>query len=231
VAGLLALMLLTDARRAARLSSDGSLVPLAEQDRTLWDQRQIREGIRLVEHALPTGPVGAFQLQAAIAAVHSEARRAAGTDWAQIEILYRMLAHLTPSAVITLNHAVAVAMVEGPAAGLEMLGPLEGDRQMHRNHRLHAVRAHLLEMEGRFEDARPSYAVAARLATSIPEQRYLNGTAAQRERGHEAKCRPRGFWLRTTLETLRSGLPQTEHIALRVLEIGEGAHTGDRCPR
>jgi predicted RNA polymerase sigma factor len=112
VAGLLALMLLTDARRAARLNTAGSLVPLAEQDRTLWDQVQIREGIRLVEGALPTGPVAPFQLQAAIAAVHAEAGRAEDTDWAQIEILYRMLAHLTPSAVITLNDAVAVAMVE-----------------------------------------------------------------------------------------------------------------------
>jgi predicted RNA polymerase sigma factor len=179
VTGLLALMLLTDARRAARLGSDGSLVPLAQQDRTLWDRAQISEGIRLVERALPTGPVGPFQLQAAIAAVHAEANSAADTDWVQIETLYRMLAQLAPSPMITLNHAVAVAMVEGPAAGLEMLVPLEGDRRMLRNHRLHTVRAHLLEMEGQFSDARAAYAVAARLATSIPEQRYLNGKAAR----------------------------------------------------
>jgi RNA polymerase sigma factor (sigma-70 family) len=181
VAGLLALMLLTDARRDARLGSDGSLIPLAEQNRTLWDQAQIGEGIRLVEHALPTGPVGPFQLQAAIAALHGEANRAEDTDWAQIETLYRMLAQLAPSPVVTLNHAVAVAMVEGPATGLELLVPLEHDRRMRQNHRLHAVRAHLLEMTGRFDDARAAYALAARSATSIPEQRYLNGKAGQRE--------------------------------------------------
>jgi RNA polymerase sigma factor (sigma-70 family) len=181
VAGLLALMLLTDARRAARVGRDGSLVPLAEQDRTLWDQTRIREGICLVERALPTGPVGPFQLQAAIAAVHAEASRAEDTDWAQIETLYRMLRGLAPSPVVTLNHAVAVAMADGPAAGLDMLGPLLQDRQMRRHHRLHAVRAHLLEMDGRVEEARAAYAIAARLATSIPEQRYLNTKAAPRE--------------------------------------------------
>ena len=181
VAGLLALMLLTDARRAARGRHDGSLVPLAEQDRTLWDQTRIREGICLVERALPTGPVGPFQLQAAIAAVHAEASRAEDTDWAQIETLYGMLRDLAPSPVVTLNHAVAVAMVDGPTAGLDMLGPLLQDRQMRRHHRLHAVRAHLLEMDGRVEEARAAYAIAARLATSIPEQRYLNTKAAPRE--------------------------------------------------
>jgi RNA polymerase sigma factor (sigma-70 family) len=181
VAGLLALMLLTDARRAARARPDGSLVPLAEQDRTLWDQTRIREGIRLVERALPTGPVGAFQLQAAIAAVHAEASRADDTDWTQIEALYRMLRDLAPGPVVTLNHALAVAMVDGPTAGLDMLGPLLQDRQLRRHHRLHAVRGHLLEMDGRVEEARAAYAIAARLATSIPEQRYLNTKAAPRE--------------------------------------------------
>ena len=148
VAGLLALMLLTDARRAARVRDDGSLVPLAEQDRAHWDQARIREGIALVERALPTGPVGPFQLQAAIAAVHAEAARAEDTDWAQIEALYRMLRDRAPSPVVTLNHAVAVAMVDGPAAGLAMLDPLLYDKQMRRHHRLHAVRAHLLELDG-----------------------------------------------------------------------------------
>jgi len=181
VSGLLALMLLTDARRAARTRPDGSLVPLAEQDRTLWDQTRIREGICLVERALPTGPVGPFQLQAAIAALHAEASRAEDTDWAQIETLYRMLRDLTPGPVVTLNHAVAVAMVDGPTAALDMLGPLLQDPQMRRHHRLHAVRAHLLEMDGRVEEARAAYAIAARLATSIPEQRYLNTKAAPRE--------------------------------------------------
>jgi RNA polymerase sigma factor (sigma-70 family) len=180
VSGLLALMLLTDARRAARTRPDGSLVPLAEQDRSLWDHTRIREGIRLIERALPTGPVGPFQLQAAMAAVHAEAGRAEDTDWAQIETLYGMLRDLAPSPVVTLNHAVAVAMVDGPTAGLDMLGPLLQDRQMRRYHRLHAVRAHLLEMDGRVQEARVAYAAAARLATSISEQRYLNTKAAQR---------------------------------------------------
>jgi RNA polymerase sigma factor (sigma-70 family) len=177
ITGLLALMLLTDARRAARLSADGALVPLAEQDRRLWDQAKIREGVALVEAALPTGTVGPYQLQAAIAAVHTEATRAPDTDWAQIEALYAMLARIAPGPVVTLNHAVAVAMVDGPAAGLRMIDPLAQDKQLRRNHRLYAVRAHLLEMDGRPEDARADYATAARLTTSIPEQRYLNAQA------------------------------------------------------
>ena len=184
VSGLLALMLLTDARRAARSSPDGTLVPLADQDRRLWDHARIRQGIGLVERALATGPVGPFQLQAAIAAVHAEADRAEDTDWAQIQTLYRMLRDLAPSPVVTLNHAVALAMVDGPAAGLDMLDPLLGDRQMRRSHRLHAVRAHLLEMDGRVEEAGVSYATAARLATSIPEQRYLNTKAAPQKGRH-----------------------------------------------
>jgi len=177
VAGLLALMLLSDARRAARTRSDGFLVPLAEQDRSLWDQTLIREGVGLVERALPTGPVGPFQLQAAIAAVHAEAARAEETDWAQIETLYRMLGNLAPSPVVTLNHAVAVAMVDGPAVGLCLVDPLLEDPQLARSHRLYAVRGHLLELDGRADEARAAYAEAARLATSIPEQRYLNAKA------------------------------------------------------
>jgi RNA polymerase sigma factor (sigma-70 family) len=180
VAGLLALMLLTDSRRAARTRADGSLAPLAEQDRSRWDQAQIREGIGLVERALPVGPVGPFQLQAAIAAVHAEAPSASETDWPQIETLYRMLGDLAPSPVVTLNHAVALAMVDGPAAGLDRLQPLLTDEHMHRYHRLHAVRAHLLEMDDQVDEARTSYALAAGLATSIPEQRYLNAKAARR---------------------------------------------------
>jgi RNA polymerase sigma factor (sigma-70 family) len=178
VTGLLALMLLTDARHDARARADGSLIPLAEQDRTLWDHTRIREGSTLVERVLPVGPVGPFQLQAAIAAVHAEAHRAEDTDWAQIATLYRMLSDLAPSPVVILNHAVAVAMVDGPIAGLDMLAPLLLDQQMRRHHRTHAVRAHLLQMDGRIEEARAGYAVAARLATSIPEQRYLNTKAA-----------------------------------------------------
>jgi RNA polymerase sigma factor (sigma-70 family) len=179
VSGLLALMLLSHARRAARTRPDGSLVPLAEQDRSLWDQALIAEGVRLVEGALPTGPVGPYQLQAAIAAVHAEATDAAATDWAQIEGLYRMLQALTPGPVVRLNHAVAVANVDGPAAALAMIDPLLDDPSLRRQHRLHAVRAHLLEMDGRVEEARDAYALAARLATSIPEQRYLSGKATQ----------------------------------------------------
>ncbi|SDS56762.1 RNA polymerase sigma factor [Actinopolymorpha singaporensis] len=177
VSGLLALMLLTEARRTARTRPDGSLVPLAEQDRSLWDQELIGEGVRLVESTLPTGPVGPYQLQAAIAAVHAEARTAAETDWPQIEALYGMLHSLTPGPVVTLNHAVAVAEVDGPAAALRMIEPLLADRRLRHHHRLHAVHAHLLELEGRYEEARTAYATAARLTTSIPEQRYLNARA------------------------------------------------------
>ena len=176
--GLLALMLLTDARRAARSAANGQLVPLAEQDRTRWDRTRIAEGIALVEAALPSGPVGPFQLQAAIAAVHDEAERAEDTDWAQIAELYRMLADLAPSPVVTLNRAVAVAMVEGPDAGLAMIAPLVHDSRLRHNHRLPAVRAHLLELAGQGAQAHAAYVAAARLATSIPEQRYLNGRAA-----------------------------------------------------
>jgi RNA polymerase sigma factor (sigma-70 family) len=183
VTGLLALMLLTDARRAARSRSDGSLVLLADQDRSLWDRPRIAEGVRLIEAALPTGPVGPYQLQAAIAAVHAEAARAADTAWAQIETLDRMLHAVAPGPMVTLNHAVAVAMVDGPAAGLAMLQPLLQDRQLGRHHRVHAVHAHLLEMGGNDVEARAAYATAARLATSIPEQRYLNARAASRQEG------------------------------------------------
>jgi RNA polymerase sigma factor (sigma-70 family) len=179
VMGLLALMLLTDARRAARTHLDGSLVPLAAQDRSRWNQAQLGEGVSLIERALPVGPVGPFQLQAAIAAVHADASRVEDTDWPQIKILYGMLSDRAPSPVVTLNEAVAVAMVDGPTAGLDLLEPLLRDHQLQRHHRLHAVRAHLFEMDGRVEEARASYALAARLATSIPEQRYLNTKAAQ----------------------------------------------------
>ena len=179
VTGLLALMLLTDARRAARSRPDGTLVPLADQDRSLWDRAAIAEGVRLVEAALPTGPVGPYQLQAAIAAVHAEAPSAADTDWAQIETLYRMLDALAPGPAVTLNHAVAVAMEDGPAAGLAMLQPLLEDRRLRHHHRVHAVQAHLLELAGKDAEARSAYATAARLATSIPEQRYLNAKASR----------------------------------------------------
>ena len=136
VAGLLALMLLTDARRPARTRPDGALVPLAEQDRSRWSREPIEEGIALVTRTLATAPLGPYQVQAAIAAVHAEAARAEDTDWAQIAGLYRVLEELDPNPVVTLNHAVAVAMVDGPRAGLALLGPLDADDRMGGHHRL-----------------------------------------------------------------------------------------------
>jgi RNA polymerase sigma factor (sigma-70 family) len=174
ITGLLALMLLTDARRAARTDADGSLVLLADQDRSRWDRQLIEEGVTLVESVLPSGPVGPYQLQAAIAAVHADATDATTTDWAQIDALYTMLDAIAPGPVVTLNHAVAVAEVHGPEPALAMTEPLLDDPQLRRNHRLYAVRAHLLSLAGRGDEARTAYARAAQLATSIPEQRYLN---------------------------------------------------------
>jgi RNA polymerase sigma factor (sigma-70 family) len=179
VAGLLALMLLTDARRPARTGPDGGLVPLVEQDRGRWNRDAIREGVALVTEALPTGPVGPYQLQAAIAAVHDEAPSAAETDWAQIVGLYDMLERVGPNPMVTLNHAVAVAMTRGPQAGLDLLRGLETDGRMVGHHRVDAVRAHLLEMAGDVDAARASYRSAARRTTSLPEQRYLEARAAR----------------------------------------------------
>jgi RNA polymerase sigma factor (sigma-70 family) len=179
VTGLLALMLLTDARRPARTGADGGLVPLAEQDRSRWNRDAIREGVALVSEALPTGPVGPYQLQAAIAAVHDEAPSADETDWAQIVGLYELLERVGPNPMVTLNHAVAVAMTRGPQAGLELLRGLETDGRMAGHHRVDAVRAHLLEMAGDVGAARASYRRAARRTTSLPERRYLEGRAAR----------------------------------------------------
>ena len=177
VAGLLALMLLTDARRAARTRADGSLVPLAEQDRERWNGSYIEEGLALVTDALARSPLGPYQLQAAIAAVHDEAAQAADTDWPQILVLYELLERISPNPMVTLNHAVAVAMVKGPQAGLELLGPLDDDRRLAEHHRLDAVRAHLLEMAGDRAAARSSYRRAARRTTSLAERRYLEARA------------------------------------------------------
>jgi RNA polymerase sigma factor (sigma-70 family) len=179
VAGLLALMLLTDARRAARVLPDGSLVPLAEQDRSRWDADMIREGVELITETLPLGAIGPYQLQAAIAAIHDEARRAEDTDWPQILSLYRLLEQISPNPMITLNHAVAAAMVNGPETGLRMLDALVDDERIARHHRLEAVRGHLLEMAGASEAARAAYRLAARLTTSLPERRYLEDRAAR----------------------------------------------------
>jgi RNA polymerase sigma factor (sigma-70 family) len=181
VAGLLALLLLTDARRPARARADGSLVPLAEQDRSRWDAGEIAEGTALVTAALARSPLGPYQLQAAIAAVHDEAARAEDTDWPQILVLYELLQQLAPSPVVTLNHAVALAMVRGPLAGLELLATLDADARMAGHHRLDAVRAHLLELAGETAAAREHYRAAARRTTSLPEQRYLQGRAARLE--------------------------------------------------
>ncbi|MGZ8606401.1 MAG: RNA polymerase sigma factor [Actinomycetota bacterium] len=179
VAGLLALMLLTDARRAARTDADGSLVPLAEQRRDRWDAVQIEEGVALVARTLGRGPVGPYQLQAAIAAVHDEAPSAGETDWPQILALYTVLEQVSPGPVVTLNRAVAVAMVDGPRAGLAVLATLEADERMARTHRLEAVRGHLLELAGDPAAARDSYRRAARMTASVPEQRYLALRAAR----------------------------------------------------
>jgi RNA polymerase sigma factor (sigma-70 family) len=179
VAGLLALMLLTDARRPARTGPDGSLVPLHEQDRSTWDQAVIREGLGLVSNTLGRFPIGQYQLQAAIAAVHDEAATAEATDWPQILALYDTLQHVAPGPVVTLSRAVAVAMVHGPLPGLALLGTLENDGWAARSHRLPAVRAHLLEMAGRHPEARRDYLRAARMTASLPEQRYLQLRAAQ----------------------------------------------------
>ena len=175
VAGLLALMLLTDARRPARTTSDGALVPLPEQDRGLWDARLIAEGTELIASTLRTAPVGPYQLQAAIAAVHDEAKRAVDTDWRQILMLYELLESTAPGPMVTLNRIVAVAMVHGPAAGLALLD--DADAALKDHHRLAAVRAHLLELSGDLDAARAAYHQAARLTQSIPEQRYLQSRA------------------------------------------------------
>ena len=173
VAGLLALMLLTDARRAARTGPDGSIVPLAEQRRELWDAAMIAEGQALLTRTLGTVPVGPYQLQAAIAAVRDEATTAGETDWPQILALYDVLVRVSPGPVVTLSRAVALAMVHGPRAGLALLGTLEADDRMTHTHRLEAVRAHLLERAGDTAAARESYLRAARMTAGVPEQRYL----------------------------------------------------------
>ncbi len=178
-AGLLALMLLTEARTAARTDERGDLVPLAEQDRDRWDRARIAEGTALLEDVLPRGRVGPFQLQAAIAAVHAEALSWPDTDWLQITLLYRMLDRVAPGPAVTLNLAVAVGMAHGPDAGLAAVEPLHDDPATAAYHRVHAVRAHLLEMAGRRAEARAEYAAAARLTTSRPEQRYLNARLAR----------------------------------------------------
>jgi RNA polymerase sigma factor (sigma-70 family) len=186
VAGLLALMLLTDARRPARTTPDGELIPLADQDRTRWNADAIAEGVAIVEQTLATARLGPYQVQAAIAAIHAEAPRAQDTDWKQILMLYQVLQQLAPNPVVLLNQAVAEAMVAGPQAGLAKLDALAADERLAGNHRVDAVRAHLLEMAGDRDGARSAYLAAARRTTSLPEQRYLQQRAARAAEGHAA---------------------------------------------
>jgi predicted RNA polymerase sigma factor len=177
VTGLLALMLLIDARRPARTSAAEDLIPLAEQDRTLWDQGLIAEGLDLLDRAMSKGAVGEYQLQAAIAAVHDRARTAEATDWPQILALYGLLEQMTGNPIVTVNRAVAAAMVDGPSAGLALLDSV--DDRLNGHYRLDAVRAHLLEMAGDTEGALAHYRAAASRTTSLPEQRYLATRAAR----------------------------------------------------
>jgi RNA polymerase sigma factor (sigma-70 family) len=179
VAGLLALMLLTDARRPARTGPDGAAIPLAEQDRSRWNQDAIAEGIALVTDAMSRRTIGPYQVQAAIAAVHDEAARAEDTDWPQILALYQLLERLSDNPMVTLNHAVAAAMVHGSQAGLALLEPLDSDSRTAEHHRLDAVRGHLLEMAGDHEAAIAHYRAAARRTTSLPERRHLEARAAR----------------------------------------------------
>ena len=178
-AGLLALMLLTDARRLARTTAGGELIPLAQQDRALWDRQQITEGVELLSAALPKGLVGPYQLQAAIAAVHDEAARAEDTDWPQILALYDLLRRMSDNPMVRLNHAIAAAMVHGADKGLELLDALNTDARLADHHRLDAVRAHLLELAGDREGAIQHYRAAAGKTGSLPERNYLLTQAAR----------------------------------------------------
>ena len=177
IMGLLALMLLIDARRPARTTASGDLVPLTEQDRSLWDGALVADGLGVLDQAMSKGPVGEYQIQAAIAALHDQAATAEDTDWPQILALYGLLDRMTGNPVVTLNRAVATAMVHGPAAGLSVLDTV--DERLAGHHRLDSVRAHLLEMAGDTEAAFAMYRAAANRATSLPERRYLARQAAR----------------------------------------------------
>ncbi len=179
VAGLLALMLLTDARRPARTGPSGELIPMDEQDRTRWNAAFITEGIALITDALPRGPVGPYQLQAAIAALHDEAPSAGATDWPQIVELYQLLLRISDNPIVALNHAVAVAMARGAPAGLALLDVLQSDQRIANDHRLHAVRAHLLERSGDHVAAHDAYVAAAESTLNLRQKRYLYARAAR----------------------------------------------------
>ena len=183
VAGLLALMLLTEARSAARTTADGAMIPLAEQDRGRWDRAAIAEGTALVSDSLARAALGPYQLQAAVAAVHAEAPSTDGTDWAQILVLYKILDRIAPNPMVTLNRAIATAMVHGPRAGLDLLDEVAADKRMSDHYRVAAVRAHLLELAGDPAAARTCYELAARRTTSLPERRYLESRAVRLPHG------------------------------------------------
>lgn len=187
VAGLLALMLLTDARRLARTGPNGELIPLTGQNRALWNREQIAEGLALISAALPNGSLGPYQLQAAIAAIHDETARAADTDWPQILALYELLKRMSENPMVFLNHAIAAAMVHGPQKGLDLLDRLEGDPRIAKHHRLDAVRAHLLEMAGSLEAAVSYYRAAAAKTANLPEQNYLLTQAARLTSSNSAR--------------------------------------------
>ncbi len=182
VTGLLALMLLTHARRAARVSAAGDLVPLDEQDRSRWDRALIDEGAALVKASLAGPALGPYQLQAAIAATHADAATAAETNWRQVHALYLILERIAPNPMVTLNRAIALAEVEGPPAGLALLSTLDADPRLAGHHRLLAVRAHLLEKTGEVDAARELYQRAARATASLAEQRYLERRASRLRR-------------------------------------------------
>jgi predicted RNA polymerase sigma factor len=179
IAGLLALMLLTDARRHARTGANDELIPLAHQNRALWDREQIADGVALLSAALPKGYVGPYQLQAAIAAVHDEAGHPEDTDWPQILALYELLKRMSDNPMVILNHAIAAAMVHGPKEGLNLLDALKEDRRIADHYRMDAVRAHLLEMAGDSHAAAGYYRAAAGKTVNLPERNYLLMQAAR----------------------------------------------------
>ncbi len=182
--GLLALMLLTEARRPARTTAVGDVVPLAEQDRGLWDKRLVQEGVALVSGALSAGPVGSYQLQAAIAALHDEAERVEDTDWPQVLALYGLLDEISPNPMATLNRCVAASMVHGPAAGLDLLATLQEDPRVRQHHLFYAVQGHLLDLAGDYPAASEAFETAARRTASQPEKRYLMKRSNQVRSGH-----------------------------------------------
>jgi RNA polymerase sigma factor (sigma-70 family) len=192
IAGLLALLILTEARRAARTTPTGDLIPLADQDRNCWDRNLIREGVELVSEALASGPIGPYQLQAAIAAVHDEAASAEDTDWSEVLALYETLERIAPNPMATINRAVAAGMVLGPRAGLDLLATIDTDTRIANHHLLYAVRGHLLEMAGHTEEAANSFESAARRTASAPEKRYLTARSLGLRAGSDlARCRRR----------------------------------------